>query len=82
MCLLDAHIRRLQTACKTFTDPFTQWDTLRREMRQLASESPVGYSRPLSAAAAVDGVIAVPVANIPPRIPIGFCVSCPVYALA
>ncbi|MCK7315934.1 aminodeoxychorismate lyase [Enterobacter cloacae] len=38
VCLLDAHIRRLQTACETLLIPFTQWDTLRQEMRQLASE--------------------------------------------
>ena len=66
VCLLDAHIRRLQTACKTLMIPFTQWDTLRRKCASLRPESPVGYSRSLSAAAAVDGVIAVPVANIPP----------------
>ena len=42
MCLLDAHIRRLQTACKTLLIPFTQWDTLRQEMRQLASGKPSG----------------------------------------
>ena len=42
VCLLDAHIRRLQTACKTLLIPFTQWDTLRQEMRQLASGKPSG----------------------------------------
>ena len=42
VCLLEAHIRRLQTACKTLLIPFTQWDTLRQEMRQLASGKPSG----------------------------------------
>ncbi|QPK02194.1 aminodeoxychorismate lyase [Enterobacter mori] len=37
VCLLDAHIRRLQNACETLLIPFTQWDTLRHEMCQLAS---------------------------------------------
>ncbi len=37
VCLLDAHIRRLQLACETLLIPFTHWDTLRREMSQLAS---------------------------------------------
>lgn len=37
VCLLDAHLRRLQTACEALLLPFTQWDTLRQEMCHLAS---------------------------------------------
>ncbi|ENA0609106.1 aminodeoxychorismate lyase [Enterobacter bugandensis] len=37
VCLLDAHIGRLQTACKTLLIPFTQWDRLRHEMHLLAA---------------------------------------------
>ena len=37
ICLLDAHILRLQTACERLMIPYTDWDALRREMRQLAS---------------------------------------------
>ncbi len=42
VCLLDAHIRRLQTACETLMIPFQHWDTLRREMSQLVSEKSSG----------------------------------------
>ena len=37
VCLLDAHLRRLQDACQTLLIPFTQWEILEHEMRQLAS---------------------------------------------
>lgn len=40
--LLDAHIRRLQSACETLLIPFTQWDILESEMRQLAFGKPSG----------------------------------------
>ncbi|MXG37568.1 aminodeoxychorismate lyase, partial [Escherichia coli] len=42
VCLLDAHIRRLQTACETLMIPFQHWGTLRREMSQLVSEKSSG----------------------------------------
>ncbi|MCS5448387.1 aminodeoxychorismate lyase [Enterobacter huaxiensis] len=42
VCLLDAHILRLQTACETLLIPFTQWETLRHEMRLMAAEKRVG----------------------------------------
>ena len=28
VCLLDAHLRRLQDACQTLLIPFTQWEIL------------------------------------------------------
>lgn len=37
VCLLEAHIRRLQHGCEKLMIPFTHWDTLRQEMCQLAS---------------------------------------------
>ena len=37
VCLLEAHIRRLQHGCEKLMTPFTHWDTLRQEMCQLAS---------------------------------------------
>lgn len=37
VCLLEAHIRRLQLGCETLMIPFTHWDTLRQEMCNLAS---------------------------------------------
>ncbi|MCW1827632.1 aminodeoxychorismate lyase [Enterobacter asburiae] len=37
ICLLEAHIRRLQHGCETLMIPFTHWDTLRQEMCNLAS---------------------------------------------
>lgn len=37
VCLLEAHIRRLQHGCETLMIPFTHWDTLRQEMCRLAS---------------------------------------------
>lgn len=36
VCLLEAHIRRLQHGCETLMIPFTHWDTLRQEMCKLA----------------------------------------------
>ena len=41
VCLLAAHIQRLQTACERLLIPFTQWAELQREMSELA----VGHSR-------------------------------------
>ncbi|ELW1645623.1 aminodeoxychorismate lyase [Enterobacter oligotrophicus] len=37
VCLPDAHILRLQHTCEKLLIPFIQWETLQREMRQLAS---------------------------------------------
>ncbi|HBH7068053.1 TPA: aminodeoxychorismate lyase [Enterobacter cloacae] len=37
VCLLEAHIRRLQLGCEKLMIPFTHWDTLRQEMCKLAS---------------------------------------------
>ena len=37
VCLLEAHIRRLQHGCEKLMIPFTHWDTLRQEMCQLAT---------------------------------------------
>lgn len=37
ICLLEAHIRRLQLGCEKLMIPFTHWDTLRQEMCKLAS---------------------------------------------
>ena len=37
VCLPEAHLRRLHIACKTLLIPFTEWEILEREMRQLAS---------------------------------------------
>ena len=36
VCLLEAHIRRLQHGCEKLMIPFMHWDTLRQEMCQLA----------------------------------------------
>lgn len=41
VCLLAAHIQRLQMACERLLIPFTQWAELQREMSELA----VGHSR-------------------------------------
>ena len=38
VCLLGAHILRLQKACEALLIPFSQWDILENEMRRLASE--------------------------------------------
>ena len=37
VCLLEAHLRRLQQGCEALMIPFTHWDTLRQEMCQLAA---------------------------------------------
>ena len=42
VCLPDAHILRLRKACETLLIPFSQWDTLESEMRQLASGKACG----------------------------------------
>lgn len=42
VCLLEAHIRRLQHASETLMIPFRLWDALRQEMCQLASGKPGG----------------------------------------
>lgn len=42
VCLLEAHIHRLQMACETLLIPFTHWDTLRSEMKRLASDTHAG----------------------------------------
>ncbi|EHN8840941.1 aminodeoxychorismate lyase [Enterobacter hormaechei] len=42
VCLLGAHILRLQKACETLLIPFSQWDILESEMRRLASEKASG----------------------------------------
>ncbi|MEH0885701.1 aminodeoxychorismate lyase [Enterobacter sp. UNJFSC 003] len=42
VCLLDAHIRRLQNACQSLFIPYSEWGTLRGEMRLLASENDSG----------------------------------------
>lgn len=42
VCLLEAHIRRLQHGCETLMIPFTHWDTLRQEMCELASRKQSG----------------------------------------
>ena len=42
VCLLDAHIRRLQEACEKLLIPFTPWDLLRGEMRQRAASEARG----------------------------------------
>ena len=42
VCLLGAHILRLQKACEALLIPFSQWDILESEMRRLASDKASG----------------------------------------
>ena len=42
VCLLGAHILRLQKACEALLIPFSQWDILESEMRRLASHKASG----------------------------------------
>ncbi len=42
VCFAEAHIRRMQNACEKLLIPFTHWDVLRDEMRQIASGSASG----------------------------------------
>lgn len=59
MCLLGAHILRLQKACETLLIPFSQWDILESEMRRLASEKASGVLKVIISRGAVAGAIAV-----------------------
>ena len=42
VCLLAAHIQRLQTACERLVIPFTEWAELQREMLDMAKANPRG----------------------------------------
>ncbi|MDK9357204.1 aminodeoxychorismate lyase [Lelliottia sp. V106_10] len=42
VCLLDAHLQRLQLACERLLIPFTQWAELQREMIDMAKGNPRG----------------------------------------
>lgn len=42
VCLLDAHLQRMQMACEKLFIPFTQWETLRCEMAELARDNERG----------------------------------------
>ena len=59
VCLLEAHIRRLQHGCEKLMIPFTHWDTLRQEMCSWQPGRTAAYSTSSSAAAVVAGVTAL-----------------------
>lgn len=58
VCLLEAHIRRLQHGCEKLMIPFTHWTRCDRKCASWQPERTAAYSKSSSAAAVVAGVTA------------------------